>query len=330
MDNWVSRNIIFCLASFFFVVGLCFCSYAYSMERVIVLRDEGLYSALMARPALFDRKTVAALSAVSASYFQSVFQTIQYRKKYNKDCRALVLQSQEKRREYFLHKCPHLRTIPNLIWNEHGNVCALVSGGHGVKFTLHQGTRSNRPYGNVKEIMIECRYIWDSQYNPVYRIWDLFINVLPHQPRAFFKGAYDIYFHGYGGIDFQAFNEHVLEYHFRLPSESYAMICITDIGEDLVPLTEFLEFPLLLEAFLQSKSTAYTVGGLYKTFIFAGVTIPEDYDRHQQFFNKPKYGSFEDLSKKIRHAIIQRYNIQHPEAVLPKKKSKKKFGCFGS
>jgi hypothetical protein len=241
----------------------------------------------------------------------------------------LVLQPKEKRREYFLHKCLHLQTIPNLIWNEHGTVCALVSGGHRLNFLLHQGTRSNRPCGDVKEIMIECRCLWDSQYNPTHKIWDLFINVLPHHPRAFFKGAYDVYFHGYGSIDYQAFDEHVLEYHFSLPCESDVMVCITDIGGDLVTLTEFLEFPLLLEAFLQSKSTGYTVGGLYKTFMFAGVTIPENYHRHQQFFNTPKYGSFQELPKKIRHAIIDQYNVQHPSVVMPKKKSKKKFGCFG-
>ncbi len=298
-----------------------------SEDATSSLREQALRIALMARPDFFERTMVATLSKVSKSCFKQVFETICYRENY-KDCRGLVLQSQEKRKEYFLNKHPHLRTIPHLVWNEYDTVCALVSVGSGLNFTLYQGTRPNRPCSHHREIIIECRYIWNSDFNLTYRAWDFFINTLPHQPSAFFKHAYDIYFHAYGMAE-EIAGHHVLEYHMRSPAVSDVKICITDIGGESVPLTDFLEFPSILKAILQSQDTVFTVNGLYKIFRFSGVIIPENYDTYQAYFLVSRYSSFQKLPKKIRQPIIERYNAQHSERIASGKKDSKKCGCFG-
>jgi hypothetical protein len=329
MKSRLNRDIVyFYSTSFFFVFGIGINLYSMESENITSsLHEQALRIALTARPDLFNRKMVAALSQVNNSFFKQVLETMGYREKYG-DCRALVLQSQEKRKEYFLNKYPHLRTISGLVWNEYETACACVSAGSGLNLILYPENRPNGPYGNRRELMIECRYIWDSGHNLIYRVWDLFINTLSHQPCVFFKHAYEVYFHGYGQLD-EILGDHVLEYNLRSIGVSDAKICLTDIGGAVVPLTVFLEFPVALQAILQSKVTEYRVGGLYKTFLFEGVKIPENYDRYQKYFPVPRYSSFQRLPKKIRKAIVERYKAQYSEMIATEEKNSKKWGCFG-
>jgi len=92
--------------------------------------------------------------------------------------------------------------------------------------------------------------------------------------------------------------------------------CITNIKNkynQYIDLRIFLEFPVLLKAFLKSKVTYKKEkkrGMNQKIYAIEGVTIPENYKDRKQYFPTPVYTSFEDLPQCIRKAIVARYKEQ--------------------
>lgn len=329
MKSWMSRNNDFCKANFFLVYALCFVWHLCSMDCVEL--DPSAHPvgiALINYPDSFDAKMLSALSQVRTYYKKIILQTV-YRRTGYKDHRKLIGLSPEERKKCFFESKPHLKLIPELVWNTHGTMCAAAVGGPQLKFKLYEGDRLNPPHGGISELMLERHEVYDAKPYADYKAWRSFYSVLPHQPPAFFKNNRDVCFHAYGGITInEKIFAHVLEYCLAPSTEPELLACMTIIDGRFIPLEKFLEFPPLIQAFLQACNPwPYRFGDSIKIFPLGGVTIPDDYKVWKQYFsNVSRYKSFKDLPKIIRKAITERYCAQ--KNIIKKKKSKS-MGCFG-
>lgn len=207
-------------------------------------------------------------------------------------------------RKTYLKKQLNLKSN-NLTWHKHGAMCGWAifeSGGLYLKrFYLHQ-------YG--------------YDYQPLTLYFGKSEIPLPHKPKPYFnnRGAFCLYiystnyFNGKSGtIIKQMWDSSQQPVDLGLRSEN----CIAHIGGKEVTLKMFLEFPLLLKAFLKSRIVYKkkdnwweTCCSTIKIYDLEGVTIPKDYTKHQHYFSTVSYPSFNHLPKEVRKPIVNRYKTQ--------------------
>lgn len=307
MKSWLSRNDIrFCSTSFIFFICIGFATVLQGMQEVVI-SPHGLmvlHTVVQNELKFFRHQQIYTLAAT------------------NKSCRNLMLNSAESRKHYFFELQPHLKSLDNLVWNMYGTACALATCGSKLNWSLCEGSRTNRPCGVIKELLIERRFIFTPNFISDYCAWQSFCQELPHKPRVSFNGTKGLYIHVYGGMGGDT-SGNVLEYRLLSYGEHDALTCVTEIMGKRIPLHTFLEFPSLLEAFLHSTVVKRTAS--VKVFMLEGMTVPKNYRDCQQYFPQPIYDSFDDLSKKIRKEIDALYNQQNKVVV----KKKQKMSCFG-
>jgi hypothetical protein len=185
------------------------------------------------------------------------------------------------------------------------------------------------------KLLMERHYLLDN-VSCRYAVWDDFFSCLPHQPSHFFNEQGGLCFYGYGQVpkpDICLYGhagqrcEHcgkseddnaVIEYCFLPNGTKKALKCVTSIKRKkktfVVDLMGFLEFPAILEAFLNS-SVVYedmtNEDDQMKVYDIEGVTIPNNYREQKQFFPQMLSNSFDDVLKPVRKAIVERYETQH-------------------
>lgn len=145
---------------------------------------------------------------------------------------------------------------------------------------------------------------------------DNFYDILPCQSKSFFNQEGDFCFYGYGEFEdiVKSRNGTVVEYSLCADGAGKTIECVTYIKDNLVKLKIFLEFPLLLQAFLNSSQTYKRKIGSSskesKVFSCKGVIIPKDYMLHKQYFSDIKHGYFYDLPKVLCKEINSMYQKQ--------------------
>jgi hypothetical protein len=332
MKSWLMKNILYFYSTSFFFVCIIQCMdgpyFSYFDTWKIILCAGAKY---------IDRNSVRVFSESSKDCNALIRTTMQFREGFE-DHRGLVLRDPEEKKHYFMQLYPPLELVPDIIWNQYGTVCARVSYGSKLPFILYEGERKDLSCSSIKEVLIERRFLLEPCFSSEYKVWNSVYNILPHEPKAYFEGISDLCFHVYGLFHVQDISQvraqlrdisevHVLEYRFASNTDTGlgTFICVTKIGKENIYLKYFLEFPLLLKAFLKSLVTEYVVDKPYKIFMLEGVTIPDNYHIWQKYHRyNSECRSFEQLPKKIRKAIIARYIAQHPI----KKKKKKKWILF--
>jgi hypothetical protein len=187
-------------------------------------------------------------------------------------------------------------------------------------------------YRREQGIVIESRGLRGNSFLS-YEEWDNFFSNLSHNPSVFFNQQGGVSFHGYGNMlyygDEQSGN--VLEYTALFSGKKSTATCVTRIKGKEIPLTVFLEFPMLLKAFLNStiifeRLSQNTFDDKKKVYAIEGVTIPEHYQKYEQYFPLVCYNGFAALPKIIRKVIIARYKEQSTVHIKQKKRG---IGCFG-
>ena len=328
MKSWLSRNIsYFCSTNSVFVCTLFVQVHGMDEPPIVLFNGEAWRITLIQAADLINRSSIRAFSEVSKSCNKLVFETMRFRKQFNEDYRALVLQDAEYRK-WYMRQQSDLSNISDLVWNENGTVCAKASYGQKLSCSLSQRTKSKIVCSRINQVLIERRSLLSSSSECDHKIWPYFYKVLPHKPRICFDGVRNVYFHAYGGgVESNSDSKaHVVEY--QLLSEATIkpdlFICMTKIHDKYFTLTMFLEFPLLLEAFLKSSITKYTYGIQYKIFMLEGVTIPENYQMYQQYHTNEYYKSYKDLPKEVRKAVDARYKSQKEGVTGEQSQAKKK------
>lgn len=337
MKNWVNKNrVYFCSPTFFFMNIICAFFQLQSMDKpeyFVEKKAVALKVILMARPDIFNRKMIYCLSQVSVDCEKIIRETVKYRKNFNEDYRAWILNSDnETRKQYFIKCAPELKLVKDLVWNRHGTACAKASFGSMLPWTLYQGARPER-LSRVKEVMLERRSFFNADFVGNCAVWDSFYDVLPHQPAVCFDGNFDVYVHACGSerkqdppfsVQDPPFEVDVLEYRLSSDLGTGASVCKVEIDGEIYPLAVFLEFPRLLKAFLESSEIQFSVGFVRKIFLLKGVKLPEHYDECKPYYKEARYyTSFEELPKEIRKPLIVHYLAQIG------KPKKRKWACFG-
>ena len=299
--------------------------YDYDQDRLRIVLEHN--------PDIFDFHMLHSLSEVSSTCYRIVELTRQYRKNKYDDHRELILLSEQERRNCFLILNPHLKTFLNyLTWNKANTACARVIYGTKLTCILSSGIKQYPICSNRTALLIERLFLRDSEFVSDYKFWENFYKDLPCRSQLFVNGKKEVSFYACGiyMIDGKAYR-HVLEY--SLPEkEKGPFICAVQINDNMIPLANFLEFPMILQAFLESSQSRYHEVRPCKIFMLEGVHFPDNYQQHQQYFKDYiKYKSFKKLSKKIRTTIVAHYNAQQKtqESTI-KKKNTGLLNCFGN
>jgi hypothetical protein len=276
------------------------------MDRALVINDQMIAwkIILMHGVPYFDYRMVSSLAAVSKNHDAILYETAHCRRKY------LTRQ---------------LGLSKDVIWHKHSAMCAKVR--HDVcsicfpdeDFSLNKW-RYNRNSGLYRNRFYLQTYERGPQPARVYS--GSFYSCLPHNPEAFFNERSEFCFYGYRCENWN--NEKVgkiVEYIWNSSLQPWSMDldimrCMTNIKNkknERIDLTVFLEFPVLLKAFLKSniiykEKKEWSMD--QKIYAIEGVTIPENYEYHKSYFSTNVYKSFKHLPKNIRTTIIIRYKKQ--------------------
>lgn len=327
MEGWLNGNNVYFHSANFFIVSLMVCIF-WQLQGM----DEPaqnllpLKMTLVAQPDYFNREMVRCLSMVNKYCEEMVRETVQYRMPYNADYRAWVLNSDsESRKQYFIDLNPHLKSIPNLVWNKHGTICALASFGPELNWCLYEKIREKRDVGRAREVMMERYHCLKPEFIGNCAVREHFYGCLPYRPVISFDVDSTICIHACGAMNIQdPIGVEVLEYRLTLGQGSAHFVCMAEVGKKIISLANFLEFPKLLQAFLESSETKFSVGLVRKIFVLEGVTLPDDYDECKIYYEQTRYHqSFKDLPSSIRKAIFTHYLAQKG------KPKKSKWACFG-
>ena len=169
---------------------------------------------------------------------------------------------------------------------------------------------------SVKTLWIEQQNLVDPMLSPRFGITENFYAILPHQPRPFFNLQGDFCFYGYGEITNVSNQKSgtVVEYSLSAYNVVKIRECVTFVKNRFFTLRLFLEFPLLLQAFLNSCQVYQLKIGrdkiVVEVFDFKGVIIPKNYTFHKKYFPDKEYESFDDLPKVLRKKIVSLYTKQ--------------------
>ena len=236
----------------------------------------------------FSYRKIQSL-AISKTHTKLLRDTTEYRKSYL--CKQLNLKSD------------------NLIWHKYGAMCGQMCF-------------------ERKELYVRRFYLhktaWHGQ--PARVCHGKFNQPLPHQPIAYFnnKSAFCYYMY-YTNGQTGPINGRIYKQIFpsqRIPVRLglYKEMCVTNIVDKprkLIELKVFLEFPVLLKAFLKShkvyeKDIDWWIYDcdVAKVYDIKGVTIPKNFKKHKPYFPTITYASFDDLPKVVRKAVVARYKEQ--------------------
>jgi hypothetical protein len=209
----------------------------------------------------------------------------------------IVCKTASDRKQYLQGQC---KLSGDVVWHKHGAMCGAM---------WHD--KYQRMY---RRLFYLNKHTIHNQTVAVYE--GKFCKPLPLERQSFFNNQSDFCFYGYGdrGFRIDEISGKVIAYYLcasHRPGEiscrqAECLIKINSKKSSLLGLDIFLEFPVLLNAFLQS--TAVEMGKLgwdywYEIYHIAGVTIPKNYKEHKQYFSRNKYSSFDDLPKYVRKAV---------------------------
>jgi hypothetical protein len=237
----------------------------------------------------------------------------------SKDLQLLLLSTADFRKKYLTKQ---LDLSKNVTWHKYGAMCGQVR--HNMcsvcfpdedislgKWRYDSGLYRNRFYLQIYERDPQLACVYDSN----------FYSCLPHNPKPFFNKRSEYCFYGYESENWN--NEKVgriIEYVWHTSPSPWSMglnriQCMMNIKnkkDERIDLTVFLEFQVLLKAFLKSRVVYEETKkwGSQKVYAIAGVTIPENYKDHKPYFSRIVYKSFKDLPKNIRKAIVAQYKKQ--------------------
>jgi len=236
------------------------------------------------------------------------------------------------RKKHFLYAKPYLQLVKETLeWNSYGTACAKISVGYGPTFAVHHVNKRIVSRHQGKVLLFEGRHLLPDNVGCRCKLFEDFHDYLPHQPRLFFSSRDTLRFYGYGAMQSVSDEQSgdVVEYCFApLIAATAAYKCVTQIKEKEVPLMIFLEYPLLLKAFLDSiivySSKDKSLSKFVKVYALEGVTIPDNYWHRKDYFATAMYSSFNKIPKFIRKAIAERYNVQNN-----KFKKISLFNCLG-
>lgn len=225
---------------------------------------------------------------------------------------AILLSTAECRKQFFMQKYRYLKEVEGLEWNIYGTACAKVQWDKKLSCALYPIPRGTC-YHQSKTLMLERRYLLDYDHGRFGKFSN-FYGCLPHRPRVFFGPSRCTSFYGYGGvgIDDDEKSGGVVMYCMSSVMAQFYQ-CFTCINKQQIPLMNFLEFPALLKAFLNSTVIMRGHRSCDKIYALEGVEIPKKFLQWKQYFSTPQYNSFKDLPRFIRKAIVERYNEQKIE-----------------
>jgi hypothetical protein len=187
-------------------------------------------------------------------------------------------------------------------------------------------------------------------WQPCTVYYSSFHSCLWPQQRPFFDAQNAFCFYSYGHCKFGPGQEqtgHIMKYSWHSSHKPWrlnlgkaeCMMNIQNEKSELINLKVLLEFPPLLNAFLKSSIVDQKPWNWdrdrdcyreIEIYTIEGVTIPDNYRDHKQYFSQPCYQSFDDLPMQIRIAIIRKHAAQRSEQVIPgKEKDKKMLNYFG-
>jgi hypothetical protein len=229
----------------------------------------------------------------------------------SKKLERVICNTAQDRKEYLTKQ---LALSEDIYWHKHGamagqavhNICPSCLPDR--KISYNSGLRMNRFYLHTLYNSMQPQTVYHSGFS----------GCLSFLQQSFFDGKSDFCFYGYDGG-----RDTVTEYYIAASRKPWELPCsqlwcATDIASEksaLSGLEIFLEFPVLLSAFLRSRKVhqeRLDVEDDYSTKIYAieGVEIPKDYAVHKAYFPESKYSSFDDLPEYIRNVIVKRYKEQ--------------------
>lgn len=259
---------------------------------------------------LFNAYMIAALTKVSKEHHKIVANTTQARKEYWMEYDNFVKEITDK------------NARASIIWDTYGIQCGMVEDEKMSSFLLSSDIKRVVATSTIG-MMMAHRYLGEGL--TYYMRWRCFDNFLPYHPKPFFnEQAFCCY-----GV---SRDKCIVEYS-ALQEKIGKKLCVMQFNKTLhengLGLEIFLEFPVLLQACLQSCCIIEEERGNFenivigiKRFFLDGVVIPKNYKRHQQYFpDRINYASFNKLPKELRKALAKR---------AKKNKKEKGLGCFGA
>jgi hypothetical protein len=224
------------------------------------------------------------------------------------------------RKRYF----EEILTFPyGLVWHKYGAMAAIVNhhlcllcGSSPKHFSLKK-IREYRWSG----LCLHRYYLGrDGRYfHAPSEYYSKYYSCLPNTPAPFFNASGDLCVYAYnlnnwkneksGTVTNYVWHSSIKPGKLNI-SEKKCMTNIPNKDGKLLNLTLFLEFPTLFKAFMNSSiiyEEFHHRTPIKKIYAIEGVTIPEDYAYHRQYFAVNRFNSFNDLSPDIRKAIYGRY-----------------------
>jgi hypothetical protein len=222
----------------------------------------------------------------------------------SKDCNKAIHDTAISRKNYlesWLIKKYPIFDFKQLVWRKHWSVCAWV------RVIAH-----NRAEKKEKKVGLLCAYFnSEGKRIRLRHTWDGFEAVLPYDPYPFFNREGDVCYHGYGTIEKDS---NVIEYSLNMNGIVKAFPCRMrlDGSCETYALSQFIEFPVLLQVFLQSTRSYKSIflGYSDKTYNINGVTIPDMYKTCTGYCGSYYREGFDGLPNAIKDAIAIRYAAQ--------------------
>jgi len=236
----------------------------------------------------------------------------------SKQYEAILRKTALLRKNYLLQNCSLKDKGAGAQWHKYGAACARVRCSTDPDYHFVFGDWLIIERYSIGE---DC---WRTQ-------WDGFQHFTPYKPKGFFDkdGNFCIYACGEIITARRRCFSAMVEYSVLAHGQKKAINCITDIvhNDRFVNLKMFVEFPSLLEAFLNSSRVNIIESEVHnddiKVFRSSGVIIPKDYKKQIQFFPQQAiYKSFNDLPLVVRKTIIALYKKQKKENEKEKNKNK--------
>ena len=260
---------------------------------------------------LFNAYMVAVLAKVSKEHRKIVFDTTHVRKEY------------WMKHDNFIEEITDKNARASIIWDIYGIQCGMVED-EKISSSLLSSDVKKVVTTSIIGMMMAHRRLGEGFTR--YNRWCCFDNFLPYHPKPFFNEQG--YFCCYG----VSRDKCIVEYSVS-QDKIGKKLCKMQLNETLqengLGLETFLEFPVLLQACLQSCHIIEEERGNFKNivvgikrFFLSGVKIPKNYKEHKQYFpNSIDYTSFNKLPKELRKALAKR---------AKENKKEKGLGCFGA
>jgi hypothetical protein len=226
----------------------------------------------------------------------------------NKSLKKILKETADGRKRYLAQQ---FNLGSDYIWHPDGAMCG--------KAKIHDaGLHRSRYYLCPDSDSYGC-----SRYQPGSVYSNTFVSYLPCLSKPYFNNRGNFCLYAYGDFTkmFDKKNDRVVQYKWNSSTEIREMDlvvnqCVTNIknnSNQYIDLKIFLEFPILLKAFLKSKviyKRKEKWGMDKKVYAIEGVKISQNYKNHKPYFPTRNYASFKYLPKNVRKAINLRYKEQ--------------------